>query len=623
MATTALNDQVQSRASVLFREHQEAIFRRTDRLFASLMIIQWFAGIAAAFWISPRTWMGAQSQTHIHVWTAIFLGGAISSFPIYLALKHAGKPLTRYVIAVAQMLTSALLIHLTGGRIETHFHVFGSLAFLACYRDWKVLVPASAVVAIDHGLRGFLFPQSVYGIVSPSTWRWLEHSLWVLFEDGFLIIAIRQSVQEMWENATQHARLEASNDLIESHNKKLQDYGRQAEAASRAKGEFLANMSHEIRTPMTAILGFTDLLQEGLCKPEEAIATIRRNGEHLVQLLNDILDLSKIEADKLRIEQVPCSPRKVIGEVAELMRVRADERNLALGVEYGPSIPDVIHTDPTRFRQILLNLVGNALKFTESGAVKIIARLADSDAADAKLEVQVVDTGIGISPQLMTNLFRPFVQADSSTTRGYGGTGLGLAICKRLAPMLGGDITGESQPGKGSRFTLTISIGNPVGAISCSNAADRDQNGHPIANIHSAGCYMSGRILLIEDSLDVQTMISHLLTQIGSEVCSASNGKEGVRLALAASAEGKPFDLILMDMQMPVMDGYTATRQLRENEYAGPIVAVTSHAMAGDREKCLEAGCDDYITKPIAQQDFMALVQRHRVGVAAVLAADN
>ena len=596
------------RAAVLFKEHQQAIFRRTDRMFAALMVIQWLGGIAAALWISPRTWMGTVSQTHTHVWAAIFLGGAISSFPIFLAIKHPGEKLTRYVIAIAQMLTSSLLIHLTGGRIETHFHVFGSLAFLACYRDWKLLIPATIIVGLDHSVRGFLFPQSVYGILTPSTWRWVEHSAWVLFEDAFLIIAIRQSVKEMWENANQHAALEESKELIDSHNQKLGEYGRQAEAASRAKGEFLANMSHEIRSPMTAILGFADLLQEGLCEPEQAITTIRRNGEHLVTLLNDVLDLSKIEAGKLQIERVPYSPRKLIGEVVALARVQADEKNLALTAEYVGQVPDWIYTDPTRLRQILINIVGNAVKFTDAGSVNIVTRCC-GDASKPKLQVEVIDTGIGMDSRQIAGLFHPFVQADSSTTRRYGGTGLGLAICKRLAPMLGGDVTVESEPGKGSKFTLTISA-DKLDAIS---AAAHQQNGRPVPGSKTAEASLHCRILVAEDSPDSQVVIARLLEKIGAEVGLAANGENAVRMALDAVADGKPFDFILMDMQMPVMDGYMATGRLREEGYTAPVIAITSHAMKGDREKCLAAGCDDFLAKPVDRQQLLSLLKRYQV----------
>jgi PAS domain S-box-containing protein len=204
-------------AAAIFNEHQQVIYKRTDRMFAALMAIQWLAGVAAAYWISPATWVGTTSQTHLHVWAALFLGGAISSLPIVLALVRPGCLSTRYTVAVAQMLMGALLIHLTGGRIETHFHVFGSLAFLSFYRDWRVLVPATLVVAADHFLRGVLWPQSVYGVLMASQWRWLEHAGWVLFEDTFLLIAIKHSVNEMWNIAERTAEIRSLNEGLEHH----------------------------------------------------------------------------------------------------------------------------------------------------------------------------------------------------------------------------------------------------------------------------------------------------------------------------------------------------------------------------------------------------------------------
>jgi two-component system cell cycle sensor histidine kinase/response regulator CckA len=208
-------ESLQPRVKTLFTEHQQAIFKRTDRMFAVLMAIQWMAGIAAALWISPKTWAGQHSQTHIHVWAAVFLGSVISIFPIILALKRPGETSTRYVIAIAQMLMSSLLIHLTGGRIETHFHVFGSLAFLSFYRDWRALIPATVVVAADHLLRGAFWPESVYGVLAVSNWRWLEHAGWVIFEDTFLFIAIKRSVSEMYDIAERTAESENLNEGLE------------------------------------------------------------------------------------------------------------------------------------------------------------------------------------------------------------------------------------------------------------------------------------------------------------------------------------------------------------------------------------------------------------------------
>ena len=205
------------RVAEIFDEHKQLVYRRTDRMFAALMTVQWIAGIAAALWVSPKTWAGVESQTHPHVWAALFLGGAISSLPIVLALTRPGQPSTRYAVAVGQMLMGALLIHLTGGRIETHFHVFGSLAFLSCYRDWRVLVPATVVVAADHFLRGLFWPQSVYGVLTASEWRWLEHAGWVLFEDTILFIAVRHGIGEMYSIAERTALIESLNEGLEAH----------------------------------------------------------------------------------------------------------------------------------------------------------------------------------------------------------------------------------------------------------------------------------------------------------------------------------------------------------------------------------------------------------------------
>jgi PAS domain S-box-containing protein len=394
-----------------------------------------------------------------------------------------------------------------------------------------------------------------------------------------------------------------------------------AEAANRTKSEFLANMSHEIRTPMTAILGFADILADSVDRPEqqEAIQTIKSNSNHLLGLINDILDLSKIEAGKLQVEKVPVSPLAILGDVVSLMRVRSEAKGLPLKLEYCGPIPQTIQVDPTRLRQILVNLVGNAIKFTETGEIKIAVRLVNPATDEPQLQCDVIDTGVGMSPQHLENLFQPFQQADASTTRKFGGTGLGLAISKRFAKLLGGDITANSTQGAGSVFTLTIAAGplqdvgfvdRPAEAIAPPPALPKPS---AVPQIQ-----LDCRVLLAEDGPDNQRLIAFVLRKAGAEVQICEDGRKAMENALATPPDGGschadnnvPFDVILMDMQMPLMDGYEATRQLRQHGYTGPILALTAHAMKDDMQKCLDAGCDDYLTKPIDRQKFLSTIAK-------------
>lgn len=595
-------DPLSRRARDLFESQQRVIYVRTDRLFALLMMLQWVGSVAAALFISPYTWAGSRFQTHPHVWMAAVLGGVLASLPVYLAIYFPGRVLTRHVIAVAQVSFSALLIHVTGGRIETHFHVFGSLAFLAFYRDWKVLLPATVVVAIDHFVRGLMLPESVYGIVSASPWRWLEHAAWVLFEDAFLILSCIQSVAEMRSSARRTAELEQAEGA-------LREGKEVAEAANRAKSEFLANMSHEIRTPLNAVLGFSELLMNKdriqVDELRDHLRTINASGRHLLGLVNDILDLSKIEAGQLQLECVPCSPHEIVAEVVSLLRVRAAEKNLSLDYRWDGGVPASVRTDPSRLRQILMNLVGNALKFTEQGGVQIVIQLHRRPGG-SQLEFCVKDTGIGIAADKLQLVFEPFVQADTSVTRRFGGTGLGLAITRRLVGMLGGELTVVSQLGRGSTFRFSIDAGN----LDQVHVHDSPPDGTTVGDITKtadASLTLPGaRILLVEDGEANRKLLKIVLGRAGCEVCTAENGQIGVELATCQT-----FDLILMDMQMPVLDGYSATRQLRDRGLGIPIVALTAHALKGDEERCREAGCTGYLTKPIEAAKLLVAVSRH------------
>jgi signal transduction histidine kinase/DNA-binding NarL/FixJ family response regulator len=373
--------------------------------------------------------------------------------------------------------------------------------------------------------------------------------------------------------------------------------------ATHAKSEFLANMSHEIRTPMTAVLGYADLLLDREATPSDRlnyVQTIRRNGEHLLSLLNDILDLSKIEAGKMTIERIACSPIQTVCDVASLMRVRALGKDLTFDIEYETAIPETIQSDPTRLRQILMNLVGNAIKFTNMGGVRI---LVSCDRARSTLSFRVIDQGIGMSAEQVARLFQPFTQADNSMTRKFGGSGLGLVICKRLADMMGGSISVASELDCGSTFTLNVDTGPLDGVNMIENLTEsilpiQPQAGTPTRLV------LDGTVLLAEDGVDNQALISAHLRKAGAKVQIAPNGRLAVEMALAASSAGTPFDVVLMDMQMPELDGYGATSKLRLRGYSGPIVALTAHAMSTDRDRCLAAGCDEYLTKPI-QRDLL------------------
>jgi two-component system, sensor histidine kinase and response regulator len=405
--------------------------------------------------------------------------------------------------------------------------------------------------------------------------------------------------------------LEKASDELRTMNDQLAAARVAAEAANRAKTEFLANMSHEIRTPMTAIVGYAELLRDEIIKaelpgaPVEFVDAILHNTEHLLGLLNDILDMSKIESGMLEVERVRCSPWELVHNVAEMMRAPAKAKGLTLSIEHVGPIPETIETDPLRLRQILANLLGNALKFTPSGGVHLSVQLLRNDPEQPMLSVDVTDTGIGMSEETIGKLFDRFSQADSSITRQYGGSGLGLAISRRLASMLGGDITVQSTLGRGSRFNVTVRTG-PLGGVALIDNPKVDAGADRTAKKPSK--IASGeRILLAEDSIDNQRIITLILSNAGFDVTVAENGQIACEKALAAVNEETPFDLILMDMQMPVMEGYEATRRMRAAGYKQPIVALTAHATLDDRRKCLDAGCDFYMTKPINRAELLVV----------------
>jgi PAS domain S-box-containing protein len=874
-----------------FQDQLTIGYRRADQLFAVLLILEWSVAVVFALLVAPYAWNGDAASTHNHLWAAVFLGGVVVCPPIALAMFRPGAPPTRHAIAVAQMLISALLIHLSAGRVEAHFHVFGSLAFLALYRDWKVLVSASVVVALDHILRGLFWPQSVYGVLTASPWRWVEHAGWVVFEDIVLIRGCVQSLGELRELALRQAELECSYTQVEQIVRErtallseanealtrqatelrasealmssiietapdaimtLDEFGRIEEfnpaaesmfgypkrdaegrplhdlvappgvrgadcdgiarllprgngrasdrrlevkilraggsefpaeltvtpveredvppmfvgfvhditerkiaeeslrqaaetalAASRAESEFLANMSHEIRTPMNGVIGMTELALETELTPRqrEYLNLVKSSAESLLTVINDILDFSKIEAGKLNLDQQPFSLRHVLDETLQALALRAHAKDLELACRIAPDVPDALIGDAGRLRQVLLNLVGNAIKFTERGEVLASVGLEEPPREGITLRVAVADTGIGIPSEKLRSIFQPFEQADNSTTRRFGGTGLGLTISAKLVELMGGRIWVESTPGRGTTFWFTVKLclqpsdglpsavprvtlledlpvlivddnatnrlileevlsswgASPVavdGGFAAlellRSAADR-QAPFPIALVDGMMPVMDGldlaeqirrdpsiaairlliltsagepedtarsraleisacltkpvrqselydavtsamagwsqpaeirrprpaahegatpipgpsglRILLAEDHPVNQKVAVRMLEHLGHQVVVAPDGRRAL-----VELDNAQFDLVLMDLQMPEMDGFEALGAIREREGLSrrhlPVIALTAHAMHGDRERCLRAGFDSYLAKPIRQVDL-------------------
>jgi signal transduction histidine kinase/ActR/RegA family two-component response regulator len=431
-------------------------------------------------------------------------------------------------------------------------------------------------------------------------------------ERAFLAQLAKVSTQEF---AIREAALTAQVDdltaKIAERTAALQQAQHGVEAATRAKSSFLANMSHEIRTPMTAILGYADLLldpSQSSSERSQCVQTIRRNSEHLLGVINDILDLSKIDDGRISVERSGVDILRTIEELRSTMQVKAQDKGISLRTEVCMPFPAAISTDPLRLQQILTNLVGNAIKFTDAGGVCVrVSLVQDDERSQARFEV--IDTGIGMTAEQMGRLYQPFTQVDSSSTRAFGGTGLGLTISKRLAKLMGGDIEVSSTVGIGTTFTLTVDAGDLRYVAMLSDSGGHAQAARRQAAV-APGQLEGLRILLAEDGPDNQRLFSHHLQRAGAELVVVDNGRDASERALDAVAKGRPFDVILMDMQMPELDGYGATSLLRSRGYQGPIIALTAHALLSDKDKCMTAGCTDYVTKPVDRDTLIRTCAR-------------
>ena len=581
---------------------------RRSRVIVIVTVVMLAVGVSFV----PRFWILGVPQMSFGISVAMLVG--VGNL---LILRRRGNPMLSGNLAVGVLFSILVLSNTSsGGFYDPNMgwlYVVPLCAFMLCdpRTGWVwtgvTLLACASFWGID--VAGFAIPDHV----SPNS-----HAAQSLIHRSFTILSIAlMAVGFVVAQRSTERSLSLANQALADEARIRRLAEERAEAASHAKSLFLAHTSHEIRTPMTAVLGFVEvLLEDGdLAKAPadriEALGAISRNAKHLQSIIDDVLDLSRIEAGRVELEIRAVSPTAAVENVKAVLMQRAVEESLYLRVECDRDVPQSIQADSTRMTQILINLVGNALKFTETGGVTIRVTV-DRRGAEQKLLIAVADTGIGITQEQLSRLFEPFAQADSSMSRRYGGTGLGLKISKDLAGLMGGEIAVKSEPGRGSTFTLELPAG-PLENLPMVEepALELERQMSPKPESPSPEVLKGRRILVAEDAVDSQRLIRHVLGRLGASVDVAENGRSAVELALVACDEDAPYDVILMDLQMPEMDGYEATRKLRLEGYTAPIIALTAHAMEGEPKRCLEAGCNAIETKPINRQSLLATIRAH------------
>jgi len=445
----AIDQALESRARELFDQNQARVCRRTDSLFAGLMVLQWLGGIALALSVSPKTWAGSASLTHIHVYAAVILGGLIAALPVLMALAYPGRALTRHVVAAGQMLTSALLIHLSGGRIETHFHVFGSIAFLAFYRDWRVILTATIVVALDHAVRGFYWPQSVYGVLAVQPWRFVEHAGWVLFEDVFVLASIHHSLEDARLVCARQAALESNERIVEAKVKERTEQLLQAEKLS-AVGQLAAGVAHEINNPLGVILGFSQSASR-VVEPADAlylpIKSIEREALRCKGLVQGLLAFSR-RSNGSSTEEYDLN--ETVQATLRIVEAQARVKAVEIVLELGSA--GLLWGDKNQLQQVIVNLCNNAMDAMPGGGRLTVRTRGQAAESGRTAVIEVEDTGAGIPEGIRDKIFDPFF-----TTKEAGkGTGLGLSLVYEIVQKHHGTIDVKSAVGKGTVFTITL-----------------------------------------------------------------------------------------------------------------------------------------------------------------------
>ncbi len=513
------------------------------------------------------------------------LGIGLFSLSTYLL---PGSFLTRCIAGISLQIYVALHIYQLHGMPEMHFFFFTGFTMMLVYQDWLCMWPGAILIIGQHilfavmhnaGAPLFFFPDAYVGFGK------------LFFHFGIALIHV--AVCGAWAIFKRRQTL-----IFARQEADLREATVKAQDATRAKSAFLAMMSHEIRTPMNAVVGMTQLLLDTRLEDEQRYfaESVRRGADGLLSVINDVLDFSKIEARKLAIHLEPTDLRALLRDVVELFRPSASQKSLELSFDYPPAAWDHYLVDSSRIRQIVVNLVGNSIKYTDVGSIRLTAEVIERDGAHT-VTLAVADTGVGIPDHLQSLLFQEFNQLDDTNTRRHGGTGLGLAITRNLAELMGGTISVTSVYGQGSRFAVTLPL-EP-----CARLSEKD------ATTSTFATDMQASVLVAEDNLINRRVIEAFLSKLGCKVMTANNGAEAIQLFRANS-----FDILLMDCQMPEVDGYQATRRIRALEAANgtriPIIALTANAMAGDREACLLAGMDDYLSKPLSLAKLATVLER-------------